>query len=125
MLLKECKPSKVYQELKDSLTSNAKASGNRTGCGVQPTTVRKIASESHQSEYHSKDMVESLLIIRKLFIEKKRLQNKPPSKIEGFIHTISVHPFIVCMWSEGQVKLWHDIVLHDVAYLDATGTICR
>ena len=87
------------------------------------TTVRKIASESRQNEYHSKDMVESLLIIRKLFIEKERLQNKPPSKIEGFIHTISVHLFIVCMWSKGQVKIWHDIVLHDVAYLDATGTI--
>mgnify|MGYP002803810279 CR=1 FL=1 len=120
---KGCKPSKVYQELKESLTSNAKASGNRTGCGVQPTTIRKIESESRQNEYLSKDMVESLLIIRKLFIEKERLRNKPPSKIEGFIHTISVHPLIVCMWSEGQIRLWHDRVLHDVAYLDATGTI--
>ena len=27
------------------------------------------------------------------------------------------------MWSEGQVRLWCDRVLHDVAYLDATGTI--
>ena len=99
------KPSLLDLKRKDSLTSNAKASGNRTGCGVQPTTVRKIASESRQNEYLSRDMVESLLIICKLFIEKKRLQNKPPSKIEGFIHTISVHPLIVCMWSEGQGRL--------------------
>ena len=118
-----CKPSKVYQELKENLSSDAKASGNRTGCGVQPTTVRKIASESRQNEYISKDMVESLLMIRKLFIEKESSRNKPPSKIEGFIHTISVHPLIVCMWTESQVRLWHDRVLHDVAYLDATGTI--
>ena len=27
------------------------------------------------------------------------------------------------MWSEGLVRLWHDRVLHDVAYLDATGMI--
>ena len=118
-----CKPSKVYQERKDHLTSDAKASGNRTGCGVQPTTIRKIASESRQNEYISKDLVESLLAIRQLFIEKENSRNKPPSKIQGFIHTISVHPLTVCMWSEGQVRLWHDRVLHDVAYLDATGTI--
>ena len=79
---KGCKPSKVYQELKENLTSDAKASGNRTGCGVQPTTIRKIASESRQNEYMSKDMVESLLAIRKLFIEKESSRNKPPSKIE-------------------------------------------
>ena len=97
--------------------------GNRTGCGVQPTTIRKIASESRQNEYISKDLVESLLAIRQLFIEKENSRNKPPSKIQGFIHTISVHPLTVCMWSEGQVRLWHDRVLHDVAYLDATGTI--
>ena len=120
---KGCKPSKVYQELKDDLTSNAKASGNRTGCGVQPTTIRKIASESRQNEYISKDIVESLVAIRQLFIEKENSRNMPPSKIQGFIQTISVYPLTVCMWTEGQVRLWHDRVLHDVAYLDATGTI--
>ena len=64
---KGCKPSKVYQELKENLTSDAKASGNRTGCGVQPTTIRKIAIESCQNEYISKDMLESLLAIHKTF----------------------------------------------------------
>ena len=90
-LKKGCKPSKVYPELKDSRTSNAKASGNRTGCGVQPTTIRKITCESHQNEYLSKDMVESLLIIRKLFIEKERLQNKPPPRLKDlFIQLVSI-----------------------------------
>jgi hypothetical protein len=72
---KGCKPSKVYQELKENLTSDAKASGNITGCGVQPTTIRKIASESRQNEYIAKDMVDSLLAIRKLFIEKEYSAN--------------------------------------------------
>ncbi|XP_028396774.1 uncharacterized protein LOC114520652 [Dendronephthya gigantea] len=120
---KPCKPSKVYQELKEKLTSNAKASGNRTGCGVQPTTMRKIASEGRQNDYIARDMVESLDAIRKLFIQEENSRNKPPAKIDGFIHMISLHPLIVCMWTEGQVMLWHDRVLNDVAYLDATGTI--
>ena len=114
---KACKPSKVYQELKEKLTSNAKASGNRTGCGIQPTTLRKIASEGRQKDYIARDMVESLDAIRKLFTQEEDSQNKPPSKIQGFIHMISLHPLVVCMWTEGQVMLWHDRVLNDVAFL--------
>ena len=53
------KPSKVYQEIKENLSSNAKASGNRTGCGANTSTIRKVASEGIQKSQMDKDMCTS------------------------------------------------------------------
>ena len=51
---------KVYQEIKDNLSVNAKPSGNRTGCGNQPCMIRKIASERQQQTQLEKDVMNSL-----------------------------------------------------------------
>ena len=57
-------PSVVYQDRKADLSGKAMASGNRTGCGVQPTTMRKIASEGRQLSQMDKDITKSLEKIR-------------------------------------------------------------
>ena len=54
------KPSKVYQEIKDNLSANTKASGNRTCCGNQPCRIKKIASEGQQQTQLEKDVMNSL-----------------------------------------------------------------
>ena len=117
------KPSKVYHEVKEELSSNAKASGNRSGCGVQGTTIRKIASEGRQQSYMDKDLVRSIDILRNLLIEEESSREIPPSVVEGFVHMICFLPLIVYMWTEDQVRLWHELSGKDVSYLDAMGTI--
>ena len=119
------KPSKVYQELKDSLSVNAKVSGNRTGCGNQPSTMRKIASEGLQQTQLDKDVMNSLKKVMDELIKKEKERAMPPRAIEGFVHTISFFPLSVYMWTEDQVRLWHHLCAKDIAYLDATGTIVR
>ena len=118
------KPSVVYQERKADLSGKAMASGNRTGCGVQPTTMRKIASEGRQLSQMDKDITKSLEKIRQTLIEKESSRECPPNHGHGgFVHTICFHPLIVHMWIEDQVRLWHRRCGDDISYLDATGTI--
>ena len=117
------KPSVVYQEKKASLPSDALASGNRTGCGTLPTTMRKIASEGRQISYMDKDMFKSLEKVRLNLVQKESSRELPPASTQGFVHMICQFPLIVHMWIEDQVRLWHERCANDVSYLDATGTI--
>ena len=55
-------------EREAELPSAAKASGNRTGCGVQPTTMRKICSEGRQLSQMDENLVKSL---EKVKIDKR------------------------------------------------------
>ena len=102
------KPSKVYHEVKEELSSNAKA---------------LIASEGRQQSYMDKDLVRSLAILQNLLIEEESSREIPPSVVEGFVHMICFLPLIVYMWTEDQVRLWHKLSRKDVSYLDTMGTI--
>ncbi len=100
------KPSMVYQAKKAELSGDAMASGNRTDCGVQRTTMRKIASEGRQLSQMDNDMTKSLEKIRQKLIEKESSRECPPNPGHGgFVHTICFHPLIVHMWIEDQVRL--------------------
>ena len=100
------------------------ASGNRTGCGNQPETMCKISSEGKQISQMDKDLGKSLEIIRRELIEKESSRQVPPfAAHDGFVHTIGIHPLLVHMWTETQVKLWHGRCKNDISYLDATGTL--
>jgi hypothetical protein len=71
------KPSMVYQVKKAELPSDAMASGNRTGCGVQPTTMRKIASEGRQLSQMDRDITKSLDKIRQKLIKNLPANARP------------------------------------------------
>ena len=115
----------MYQEIKDNLSANAKASGNRTGCGNQPCTIRKIASEGQQQTQIEKDVMNSLKKVMDELIKREGGRVMPPKIITGFVHAISSYPLWVYMWNEDQLRLWHHLCAEDIAYLDATGTIVR
>ena len=85
------KPSVVYQEKKSYLSSDAMASGNRTGCGNKPETMRKISSEGKQLSQMDKGLGNLLQIIRLELIDKKSSRQVPPSLgHDGFVHTIGM-----------------------------------
>ena len=80
------KPSTVYQERKVDLPSGALASENRTGCGTQPTTITKIASEGRQLLQMDKNLFKSLPKIRLHLTGKESSRNFPPNLIEGLVY---------------------------------------
>ena len=89
------KPSKIYQELKDSLSTNSKASGNRTGCGNQPCTIRKIASEGRQQTQMDKDIVHSLIKVKDELIKEDNDRAMPPTYVKGGLFTL----FLIFRWT--------------------------
>ena len=119
------KPSKIYQEVKQQLPSNSKASRNRTGCGVQPSTIRKISSEAIERSQLDKNTTLSLDKLRRQLIDQENSREIPPTSISGFIHNTCHFPLVIYMWTEDQVRLWHELAGKDVSYIDATGTILR
>ena len=94
-------------EREAELPSAAKASGNRTGCGVQPTTMQKICSEGRQLS----QMDKNLEVVRKsqTKIDKREASREcpPDPAYGGFVHSISYCPLIVHMRIEDQIRLWH------------------
>ena len=43
----------------------------------------------------------------------------------GFIQNVSIYPTIVMMWSEADIRLFHDLSPSLPVYLDATGNLAR
>ncbi|XP_046844891.1 uncharacterized protein LOC124438735 [Xenia sp. Carnegie-2017] len=118
------KPSVMYQKRKLDVFPDAMASGNTTGCGNKPETMRKIASEGKQLLQQDKDLSCSLEKIRRTLLGKETTREFPKSKAhDGFVHTIAMHPLIVPMGLENEVRLWHGGCKNDISYLDATGTL--
>ena len=115
------KPSKVHQECKNDLDSDAKASGNRTGNSSD--TMCRISSEATSMSQMDKDVIKSLSMIRSSFIDEENKKEIPPHFLDGFMHLISHYPLLVHMRTEDQVRLWHERCQKDIAYIDATGTI--
>ena len=71
-----------------------------------------------------KDLDNSLEMIRLKLKDKESSRAVPPSASHnGFVHTIGMYPFVVHMWTENQVRLWHGRCKNDISYLDATGTL--
>ena len=80
-------PLMVYQTRKAELPSEAMASGNRTGCGVQPTTMRKICSEGrqlsqmdegHQLSQMDENLMKLLEKVRQKLIKEEAIQECLP-----------------------------------------------
>ena len=61
----------------------------------------------------------SLRVAKNIFIQAEE-SNK---KLSGYIHYIAMEPLVIHLWTERQIRLWHDLCKRECCYLDATGTI--
>ena len=95
------------------------ASGNRDGIGRSKHVLQKIASEGRNILRLDSDMIKSLQILRHTLIK----EDTYGQALKGYIQEISVVPFRVVCFTEGGVRLYHDLAKKFPIHCDATGTI--
>ena len=102
-----------------NLREGAVAAGNRSVAGKNFQLFRQIAYEGRIKKIYDTDEITRLI----MFSEEKYLQNKDKenkTKIQ-----VSILPTCVMIWNTASMKLFHNIVQHDIVYWDATGKIVR
>lgn len=76
------------------------------------------------------DAVRSLVHLRNKFIEEDQRafpQHTKEAKphLFGYIQNVSLYPTVVMMWSEADLRLFHDLSPSIPLYFDATGNLAR
>ena len=56
-------------------------------------------------------------------VKEKFINEIVRSKVKGYIQNYSIHPFIVGLWTEGNVEYFHQHAMDAVSMFDATGSI--
>ena len=102
-----------------SLKEEAVAAGNRNNVGKKFHVFRQIAYEGRTNYRMDNDKIKSLLRFAEMIhLNNKGKENK--TKIQ-----VSILPTSVMIWNTASVKLFHNVVQHDIVYWDATGKIVR
>ena len=122
-------PSRVHHQLLSSLHPMVYASGHRDGVGSEKV-LQKISSEENLRGRPHVDVIHSLITLRRQFIEEDQKANPHhmnPSKphLFGFIQIVSLFPTMVMMWSEPDLRLFHDLSPFLPIHFDATGNLAK
>ncbi|KAL5502919.1 hypothetical protein EMCRGX_G009777 [Ephydatia muelleri] len=118
-------PSKEYCRRLMSLDNEQFVSGNRDGVGCSTSVLQKISSQARLQLEEDKDLITSLLVLQKMFLNSMPSVNimRPDSPVRGFIQHIHAYPFGVICFNEVAVRLYHDLAPKSPIFCDATGTI--
>ena len=118
-------PSKDYCRRLMSLDNEQFVSGNRDGVGCSTSVLQKISSQARLQLEEDKDLITSLLVLQKMFLNSMPSVNimRPDSPVRGFIQHIHAYPFGVICFNEVAVRLYHDLAPKSPIFCDATGTI--
>ena len=108
-----------------SLDNEQFVSGNRDGVGCSTSVLQKISSQARLQLEEDKDLITSLLVLQKMFLNSMPSVNimRPDSPVRGFIQHIHAYPFGVICFNEVAVRLHHDLTPKSPIFCDATGTI--
>ena len=122
-------PSRIHHQLLSSMDPMVYASGNRDSVGNE-RVLQKISSERNLQDRPYVDFIHSIVARRRKFIEEDQKENPHhinPSTphLFGFIQNVSIYPTVVMMWSEADIRLFHDLSPSLPVYLDATGNLAR
>lgn len=128
-ILRHEHPSRVHHRLLSSMEPMVYASGNRDGVGNEGM-LQKISSEANLQGRPYADVIHCLIAQKRKFIEediKDNPQSMTASKphLFGFIQNVSLYPTVVMLWSEPDLRLFHDLSPSLPVYLDATGNLAR
>lgn len=121
--------SRVHHQLLSSKDPMVCASGNRDGVGNE-RVLQKISSERNLQDRPYVDLIHSIVAQRRRFIEEDQKENPhhmDPSTphLFGFIQNVPIYPTVVMMWSEADIRLFHDLSPSLPVYLDAIGNLAH
>ena len=104
-------PCKEYCRQLMSLDNEQFVSGNRDGVGCSTSVLQKISSQARLQLEKDKDLITSLLVLQKMFLNSMPSVNimRPDSPVRGFIQHIHAYPFGVICFNEVAVRLYHDL----------------
>ena len=123
-------PSRVHHRLLSNVPEKVYASGNRDGVGSH-NVLQKISSERNLHGRPFVDTIKSVDHLRGRFIKED--QEMYPAHVKkdsglhlfGYIQTVSLHPTIVMMWTEADLRLYSEMARNGTVFFDATGNIVR
>ena len=122
-------PSKEYIEriIIMQLKPGQYAAGNRDNVGCSPAVLRKISSEARLALQDDKNLISSLLILKKdIERDEPKLyegENNHTPAVSGYIQCIQASPFAVICFNDAAVRLYHEVAKTNSIFCDATGTI--
>ena len=123
-------PSRLHHHLLSNLPDKVYASGNRDGVGNQ-RVLQKISSQRNLRGHPFVDTVQNLAHLRAQFIKEdqdrypQHLTKESGSHLFGYIQSISLHPTIITMWTEADLRLYFEMCRSGTVFFDATGKIVR
>jgi len=115
------KPYSVYAERLRLKTGLQLVAGNFDGMGKSQAVLRKIASEKSHLKRLDDDVYQSLIQMK----ECNLAATKHRHGIRQFIQSITIEPIVLLFWTENGLRLWHELVCCNIAFLDATGSVVR
>ena len=120
-------PSNVYRDKLSSIPAKQFESGNRNAAASKKV-FQNIKSEATKHNNTIKGMYAALLALQKKF----RLEDEQEAlslgqgyrRIFGYIHTIEItnDEIKISLFTEGTVRIFHQLCRKDILYIDATGS---
>ena len=104
----------VYRELKQKLSEDEMYYGASTYAPSQ-SVLRNLKHQSKVSLRYSDNWAINMEIMRKMYRER----NNP------CIRETKMHPPSVTVYSDVQIKLFHELCRKDIVYFDATGSLIK
>ena len=111
-------PSKEYHKRLGNLDEKFFSLGNLKDTPASKNVVKQCSHEYRNSLFEDKEVVKSIQILKSKYNEE--LKGK---SVTGFIQFFSVEPFIVALWTEQDIELYHRMSNSHSLLVDATGSI--
>lgn len=111
-------PSKEYHKRLSNLDEKSFSLGNLKDTPASKNVVKQCSHEYRNSLFEDKEVVRSIQLLKSKYNEE--LKGK---SIMGFIQFFSVDPFIVALWTEQDIELYHRMSNSHSLLVDATGSI--
>ena len=111
----------VYVKAFDKADPKSLIAGNRSGVGRDGAVLRKVKCEHRKQSRKHDDEITALRLLKEEWFDEDT-QNQG---VRGFIQLIKVCPLKVICFSEGGVRLWHNMTKDNAASWDATGGLIK
>lgn len=112
-------PSKMYHEKLKDCDSESFNAGNLSTVGASKAVFKQIKNEYVNQSYRDKDFIKSIMDL------KDDYANTYGDSIKGYIQFYSLNLFVIGMWTQTDVELFHKIASKAAIFCDATGSICN
>ena len=96
-------------------------SGNRDKIGTLPSILKQISYEGRTDGRLGGTELDSMMQMKIKYL----VNDRSTSDVKGFIQLISVDPVVLFLWTQGGIRIFHDICKMDAVKWNATSKIVK